>query len=53
MTETPNEDRQRIADLVEQARLAMLTTMTADGKQVSRPMALQEVEFEGDLWFFT
>ena len=30
----------------------MFTTMTADGRHVSRPMALQEVEFDGDLWFF-
>ncbi len=30
----------------------MLTTMTTDGKHVARPMALQEVEFDGDLWFF-
>ena len=30
----------------------MLTTMTADGKHVSRPMGLQEAEFDGDLWFF-
>ncbi|GAB3069602.1 pyridoxamine 5'-phosphate oxidase family protein [Nocardioides zeae] len=42
----------KVAELVEQARIAMLTTMTSDGKHVSRPMALQEVEFDGDLWFF-
>jgi hypothetical protein len=27
----------------------MLTTMTESGKHVSRPMALQDVEFAGDL----
>jgi general stress protein 26 len=43
---------EKIAQLVKQARLCMLTTMTAEGKHVSRPMALQEVEFDGDLWFF-
>lgn len=31
----------------------MLTTMTASGQHVSRPMALQQAEFDGDLWFFT
>lgn len=31
----------------------MLITMTEDGQHVSRPMAVQEVEFDGDLWFFT
>ena len=30
----------------------MFTTMTESGKHVSRPMAVQDVEFDGDLWFF-
>jgi general stress protein 26 len=42
----------KVAELVDQARICMLTTMTADGRHVSRPMALQDVEFDGDLWFF-
>ena len=29
----------------------MLTTMTADGDHLSRPMAVQETEFDGDLRF--
>ena len=41
-----------MTELVRDARLCMLTTMTADGRHVSRPMALQEAEFDGDLWFF-
>jgi general stress protein 26 len=41
-----------VAELVDRAKLGMLTTMTATGKHVSRPMALQETEFDGDLWFF-
>ncbi|WP_375388468.1 pyridoxamine 5'-phosphate oxidase family protein [uncultured Amnibacterium sp.] len=45
-------DREKVAELVEQAQVAMLTTMTAEGKHVSRPMGVQEVEFDGDLWFF-
>lgn len=48
-----NDDVAKVAELVDQARIAMLTTMTAEGTHVSRPMALQEVEFDGDLWFFT
>ena len=47
------DDRQKITDLVERASSAMLTTTTADGKHVSRPMGVQEAEFDGDLWFFT
>ena len=31
----------------------MLTTVQADGTLHSRPMALQETPFDGDLWFFT
>lgn len=42
----------KIAELVKDARIAMLTTMTSDGKHLARPMALQEIEFDGDLWFF-
>ena len=30
----------------------MLTTVDADGHLTARPMAQQEVEFDGDLWFF-
>ena len=41
-----------VAELVDRARISMLTTMTAEGRHVSRPMALQEAEFDGDLWFF-
>ncbi|MEV5967119.1 pyridoxamine 5'-phosphate oxidase family protein [Kribbella sp. NPDC051952] len=43
---------QHVAELVERAKISMLTTMTSTGKHVSRPMAVQDVEFDGDLWFF-
>ena len=46
------DSKKHLAELVERARIAMLTTMTSDGKLESRPMALQDVEFDGDLWFF-
>jgi general stress protein 26 len=53
MTEkTEQEQRETVRDLVKDARICMLTTMTEDGRHVSRPMALQEIEFDGDLWFF-
>lgn len=52
MTDTTNDDRKHITRLVGDAKVAMLTTMTAEGRHVSRPMSLQEVEFDGDLWFF-
>ncbi len=50
---TEQEKRDTLKKLVKDARIGMLTTMTADGKHVSRPMAVQDVEFDGDLWFFT
>ena len=45
-------DVAKVAELVRNARLCMLTTMTDDGRHVSRPMAVQDTEFDGDLWFF-
>jgi general stress protein 26 len=44
--------REKVKELVADARICMLTTMTPDGRHVSRPMAVQDVEFDGDLWFF-
>jgi len=52
MTDTTNDDRQHITELVSDAKAGMLTTTTAEGKQVSRPMGLLQAEFDGDLWFF-
>ena len=45
-------DRTKVVELVGRAQSAMLTTTGLDGAQVSRPMAVQETEFDGDLWFF-
>ncbi|MEU8243766.1 pyridoxamine 5'-phosphate oxidase family protein [Actinoplanes missouriensis] len=50
---TEQEQRDKVRKMVADARICMVTTMTEDGRHVSRPMALQEVEFDGDLWFFT
>ena len=48
-----NEDQQaKVAELIKDARIAMLTTVSADGSLVSRPMGVQDVDFDGDLWFF-
>lgn len=51
MTETAS-DVKKVADLAKEIRIGMLTTVDAEGHFVSRPMAQQEVEFDGDLWFF-
>lgn len=47
-----HEDSEKVVELVGRAQSAMLTTMTPEGDHVSRPMAVQETEFDGDLWFF-
>lgn len=46
------EDLETIRDLIKGIDTAMLTTVIDEGL-VSRPMKTQEVEFDGDLWFFT
>jgi general stress protein 26 len=46
------EDTRKVAALVKDHRFGMVTTRDPFGSMVSRPMALQEVEFDGDLWFF-
>lgn len=47
------EDQDIIAKLVEKASIALVTTVAEDGSLVSRPLAVQQREFDGDLWFFT
>lgn len=51
-TITPDEGTRKVADLIRDERFAMLTTLSPEGVLTSRPMTLQEVEFDGDLWFF-
>ncbi|BDH62845.1 general stress protein [Lysinibacillus sp. PLM2] len=46
------EEIETLRDLIKDIDIAMLTTATEEGL-VSRPMKTQEVEFDGDLWFFT
>lgn len=46
-----NEGVAKVAGIIKDIRIAMLTTVDDDGHLVSRPMAVQQVEFDGDLWF--
>jgi general stress protein 26 len=48
-----SEELQRVAELVEEIRFAMLTTEEADGALRSRPMSTMQMDSNGDLWFFT
>ncbi len=47
-----DEQTRKVAELIKGQKFGFLTTTTPEGKLTSRPMALQEVEFDGDLWFF-
>lgn len=48
-----NNSIKKLAELIKDIKFAMLTTVEADGSLRSRPMAAQQTEFDGDLWFFT
>jgi general stress protein 26 len=48
-----NPDLERLADLIADADIAMLTTEDADGTLRSRPLMTLEMDSEGRLWFFT
>ncbi|HEY3121788.1 MAG TPA: pyridoxamine 5'-phosphate oxidase family protein [Vicinamibacteria bacterium] len=50
---TAKDDIKRLRKLIRDIRIAMLTTVAQDGALRSRPMATADVEFDGDLWFFT
>jgi general stress protein 26 len=44
---------QRLADLIAESNIAMLTTEEPDGSLRSRPLATLQMDAEGKLWFFT
>lgn len=54
MSERPTrrEEMQKISAMINEVRFGMMTTIAPDGTLRSRPMTTQEVEFDGDLWFF-
>lgn len=43
----------KLRELIEDVRIAMLVTLDDEGQIRGRPMATQQTEFDGDLWFFT
>lgn len=54
MTEiTGTEALARVAELVEDIDITMLTTIDEDGHLVSRPMSTRQMDDAGDIWFFT
>lgn len=47
------EGLKKIGELIKDVRICMMTTMASDGSFDSRPMATQETEFDGTVWFLT
>ncbi|HEY2456583.1 MAG TPA: pyridoxamine 5'-phosphate oxidase family protein [Candidatus Acidoferrum sp.] len=43
----------KVGELIKDIKMAMLTTEAEDGLLHSRPMATQQTDFDGTLWFFT
>ena len=50
--DTRDEAIAKLRKMIKGIQFAMLTTALPDGTLRSRPMATQETEFDGDLWFF-
>ena len=53
ITADHSAELKKINEIISSIKFAMLTTAEADGTLRSRPMTTQQVEFDGDLWFFT
>ena len=52
--QTPHDEAiAKLGAMIKGIRIAMLTTIEADGSLRSRPMGTQEQDFTGNLWFFT
>jgi general stress protein 26 len=52
MTTATKDELEQIDKLITGSRIGVLTTMTEDGRLVSRPLATVDAEFDGDVWFF-
>lgn len=47
------DDLAQLGELIEKTSIGIITTLSTEGTLVSRPMAIKDREFDGDLWFFT
>ena len=48
-----NADFEKLGELIKDMRIAMLTTVEADGTLHTRPLATLRYANDGELWFFT
>lgn len=53
MSKDKDDSIEKLGELIKGIRVAMLTTVDEEGCLRSRPMANQDHEFDGTLWFFT
>lgn len=54
MPRNESKDTEKLAKIIKNVKVAMLTTAMPDGSLRSRPMATQRAPFDGhELWFFT
>jgi general stress protein 26 len=51
MPETANISK--VTDIINDSHIGMFTTINEKGALVSRPLVVQEVKDDGDMWFFT
>jgi general stress protein 26 len=47
------ESISKVTDIINDSRIGMLATINENGALVSRPLAVQDVKDDGDMWFFT
>jgi len=47
------QDKAKVFDLVKDIKMAMLATISPNGKMHARPMAAVQKDFDGALWFMT
>lgn len=52
-THSYQENITKVRELIKGIHIAVLVTQDEHGHLHSRPMGVQELEFDGDLWFFT
>lgn len=50
---TDREAKNKVLELLKDARIAMMATHGPDGRMHARPMGTNHAEFDGDLWFLT
>jgi general stress protein 26 len=48
-----NKNISKVTDIINDSQIGMFTTINEQGALVSRPLAVQDVKNDGDMWFFS